>query len=323
MSTRRMVLAGALSLAALPASVRAQAGRNTPRLIVGSAPGGPADMQGRALAEAMRRAGGPMTIVENRPGAAGRLSVMALRQSPADGSALLLAPGWQLSLAPQTDTTTTFDPFQDLVPIGGICEQEFALVIGPRSSAKTLAEFAAQVKKTPGGELCASGGLGSMGHLVGVMFERSAGIQLQPVPYRGAAPALQDVQAGHVASYAGALGDMIRLHREGAVRVLATSGPRRSVFLPDVPTFKEAGHPEVVAVDWTAVFAPKGLSTATGAALGRILKGSMGDRPLLDMLERMGVEARYLEPDEVSRRLRHDFETMRGLVKAYNLTARS
>lgn len=326
MPTRRrfaqgLALACAPGLAAGP--VRAQGLNRTPRLIVGSATGGPADLQGRALADAMRRAGGPLTVVDNRPGAAGRLAVQALKQAAPDGSTLLLAAGWQLSLAPQTEGTQTVDPFTELMPIGGLCVQEFALVVGPGTTARTLAEFAALARRSPGGELCASAGVGSMGHLIGVMFERSAGIQLQSVPYKGAAPALQDVQAGHVAAYAGALGDMVRLHKDGLLRVLGTSGPQRSKFLPDVPTFKESGYAEVQATDWTALFAPAGVPAAQAATLTRLLRSAMGDRALLAMLERMGVEARFAEPEQVSARLRADFAAMREHVRVYRLSSRN
>lgn len=324
MHTRRQLLkwAAAVAGAAAPAALWAQ-GRHTPRLIVGSSPGGPADILGRALSDAMRRAGGAMTLVENRPGAAGRLAVQALRQAPADTVTLLLAPGWQLSLTPLTDVQPGFDPVAELQPVGGFCEQEMAFVVGPLSRARTLGEFVTEVRDSGRAGLCASGGIGSLGHLVASMFERSAGIQLQPVPYRGAAPALQDLQAGHVASYAGGLGDMVRLHREGALRVLATSGPNRSVFLPDVPSFKEAGHPDVTAVDWTAVFAQKTLPAAPVAEMARLIKASMGDAALLATLERLGVEARYIDPDQVMRRLRSDIQTMGRHVKTYKLVGRS
>lgn len=324
LSRRRLLAAGAAALAAgglyAPAGTHAQ-GRQTPRLIVGSSAGGPADIQGRALTDAMRRAGGGTTIVDNRPGAAGRLAVMALRQSPPESPTLLLAPGWQLSLTPLTDPVPTFDPLAELQPVGGFCEQEIAIVVGPASRARTLAEFAAEVRASGRPGLCASGGVGSLGHLVSVMFEHSAGIQLQPVPYRGAAPALQDVQAGHVSAYAGALGDMVRLHREGLLRVLGTSGTDRSAFLPDVPTFKEAGHPEVIAVDWTAVFAHKSLPAAPLAEMTRLLKAATTDTALLATLERLGVEARYTEPARLTERLRADIETMARHVRRYRLVA--
>lgn len=323
MPTRRQVLGmAAAAVAAAPVAAPRAQGRQTPRLIVGSSPGGPADLQGRALSDAMRRAGGALTVVENRPGAAGRLAVQALRQAPADTVTLLLAPGWQLSLTPQTDPHTPFDPVAELQAVGGFCEQEIAFVVGPLSRARTLAEFVTAVRASGRAELCASGGIGSLGHLVAAMFERSAGIELQPVPYRGAAPALQDLQAGHVASYAGGLGDIVRLHREGVLRVLATSGTSRSIFLPDVPTFKEAGHPDVVAVDWTAVFAHRSMPAAPLAELTRLLKAALNDRPLLATLERLGVEAKYIDPASVTRRLRSDIETMGAHVRTYKLLAR-
>lgn len=314
-------LAAASLLSSLAGWQAAQAQRDGKivRIVVGSAAGGPSDVQARGLAEAMRRAGGAMMLVDNRAGAAGRLAVQAMKGMAADGSAMLVAPGWVLTLAPQTDKTPLFDPFTDLVPIGGYCLQEYALVAGPGTPAKTIRDFVNWAKANPGSGQYGSPGVGSMAHLVGSMLERSAGVNLQGIPYKGAAAALQDVQAGHVASYIGALGDMVRMHREGSVKVLATTGSKRSKFLPDVPTFDEAGFAGVRVIDWTGVFAPPHTPSSVVAHYAKLLEMSLKDKEFLAVLEKMGVEATFFNATELAARMKQDSDAMREHVKAFRL----
>ncbi|MBL0727235.1 tripartite tricarboxylate transporter substrate binding protein [Piscinibacter sp. HJYY11] len=311
--------------AALPALLRsgpalAQGDQRTARFIVGSAAGGPADVQARALAEAIRRADGSMMIVENRPGAAGRIAVQAMKQVPADGSHLLLGPGWVLTLAPQTDKSPSYDPATDLIPIGGYCQQEYALVVGPAAQGvKSIGQFVAWVKANPAKGQFGSAGVGSMGHLVASMFERSAGITLEGIPYKGAAPALQDVQAGHLVSYIGGLGEMIRMHRDGSARVLATSGDKRSKFLPDVPTFEESGFASVRAVDWTGIFAPAKTPAAVVARYARQLELASKDKEFNALLEKVGVEPTFISGKDLAARIKADSVVMQELVRSFKL----
>lgn len=315
----RLAAAGALSTTALANVARAQFDGRAVRIFVGSAAGGPADVQARGLADAIRRSGGSTVVVDNRPGAGGRIAVQAVKGLQPNGTGFLLVPGWVLTLAPQTDRSPTYDPLTDLVAVGGYCVQEYALVAGPAAHGKTLGEYVSWLKANPGLGQCASAGVGSMGHLVASMLARSAGITLQDVPYRGAAPALQDVQAGHAPAYIGGLGDMIRMHREGTARVLATSGPRRSRFLPDVPTFEEAGFKGVRAVDWTGLFAPANTAPAVVERYAKYLEAAVKDQEFSNLLHRVGVEPFFHSPADMTARMKHDLEVMREHVKVFNL----
>jgi tripartite-type tricarboxylate transporter receptor subunit TctC len=289
------------------------------RVLVGFAAGGTGDVIARGFTEAMRRAGSGMYIVENRPGAGGRLAVKAFKSVPADGSTLLVTPGWVLTLAPHTDKTPAFDPFGDLVPVGAFSAQDYALAVGPGSPAKTLAEYVRWIKDNPHLGQYASAGVGSMAHIVGAMFERSAGIKLQGIPYKGAAPSLQDLQAGHVPANIGALGDMVRMHREGKLRVLATTGARRSKFLPEVPSFEEAGFKAVRFTDWTGAFAPAKTPPAWIARDAKLLAACVNDPAFMAVVERLGAEAVHQGPEQLAARLKRDSDAMRELVLAFGL----
>jgi tripartite-type tricarboxylate transporter receptor subunit TctC len=300
-------------------AANAQATGNVPRFVVGFAPGGTGDVIARGLAEAMRRAGAGMYLVDNRPGAGGRLAVKALKGMPPDGSSLLISPGWVLTLTRHTDKVPAFDASADLVPLGAFSVQDYALAVGPMSPAKTLQEYVALVKANPGAGQYASAGVGSMAHIVGSMLERSAGVQLQGIPYKGASQSLQDLQAGHVPGNIGALGDMVRMHREGTARILGTSGAKRSKFLPDVPTFEEAGFKGVRAIDWTGVFALVKTPSGAIARDAKLLAECAKDKDFIAVLERLSLEPAYMSGDELAARMKADSETMRELVQSFGL----
>lgn len=289
------------------------------RVLVGFAAGGTGDVIARGFAEAMRRAGRGMTIVENRPGVGGRLAVRAFKGLPPDGLNLLVTPGWVLTLTPHTDKQPAFDPFADLVPVGAFSAQDYALAVGPGSPAKNLAEYVRWVKANPGAGQYASAGVGSMAHIVASMVERSAGLRLQGVPYKGASQSLQDLQAGHVPANIGALGDMVRMHREGKLRVLATTGERHSSFLPDVPSFEEAGFRGVRISDWTAAFAPARTPPALVARDAKLLAACVKDSAFNGIVERLGAETVHQDGDQLAARLRADSEAMRERVRDFGL----
>jgi tripartite-type tricarboxylate transporter receptor subunit TctC len=300
-------------------TAQAQISGKTGRLIVGFAPGGTGDVMGRGLLEAMRRAGGPQTIVENKPGASGRIAIQTLKSATPDNSTILLTPGWVATLTPNTDKAVVFDPFADLVPIGAFSSQDYALAVGGHSPVRNIADFVRMAKADPTVGQYASAGVGSMAHVIGASFERSAGCKMTGIPYRGAAISLQDLQAGHVPANIGALGDMVRMHREGSVRVLATTGNQRSKFLPDVPTFDEAGYQGMQFTDWTGLFFPAKTGRDAVTQYTRWLSDCTKDRAFITLLEQWSTEARYQSPDELTTRMRADFERFRELSQSLNL----
>lgn len=247
---------GALSLLGAPAVGRAQTGRT--RIVVGFPAGAGADAIARKLADKLRESLDTVVIVDNVSGASGRMAAAQVKLAAPDGRTMLLVPSTTITIAPNLyPGDKRYDPVRDFIPVTEIATVPLGFVVGSATKAKTLAEYVQWAKADPRNATYASPGAGSGAHFLGDMFSRAAGIQLAHVPYKGAAPAQQDVVAGQVPAYAGIIGRfIIGEHKAGRVKVLALSQPRRSPHLPDVPTFAEAGFPSVAASEWTGLFLP-------------------------------------------------------------------
>ena len=198
------------------------------------------------------------TIVENRPGAGGRVVMDALKNSPADGSVMVLTPAVALCLYPHVYKSLSYNPQQDFTPVTTICTTAMAYVVGPMvpSSVKTLADFIAWCKSNPRQSSYGSPGAGSPLHFLGVMLSRAASFEYLHVPFQGTAPSIQSLLGSQIASCISPIGPFIPHVRAGTLRALATTGPQRSPLLPDVPTIAEAGYPALTFAEWFGIFVP-------------------------------------------------------------------
>jgi tripartite-type tricarboxylate transporter receptor subunit TctC len=253
----------ALALAVLSAgpsssAALAQLGEQPIRIIFPFAAGGSGDALARVLAEAMRVALKNRTvIVENRTGAAGRIGVQAVKAAGPDGLTLLLTPIAPMSVYQHVYPSLEYDPIADFQPVTQIATFDFGLAVGPQAPVKTLAELVAWLKANPSQTNYGTPGAGTLPHFFGVLFGRAAGVDLVHINYRGSAAALKDLIGGQVPVLITTTTDLLENHKAGNIRVLATSGMERSAFLPDLPTFKEAGF-NIEGTSWYGVFAPAG-----------------------------------------------------------------
>ncbi|SDP61097.1 Tripartite-type tricarboxylate transporter, receptor component TctC [Rhodoferax sp. OV413] len=255
---RRDFIIGGGAAAAIGVPIAANAQGNNFRIIVGFAAGAGADAIARKLADKLRESLEAPVIVENVPGVSGRLAATQVKQAAPNGRTMLLAPSTTITIVPNLfPNDRRYDPVRDFIPVTGIATVPLGFVVGPAAKGTTLAEYVRWAKSDPKNATYASPGAGSGAHFMGAMFAKAAGLEMAHVPYKGAAPAQQDLLAGQVPAYAGIIGRfVIDQHKAGRIKVLAMSQPQRSPYLPDVPTFSEAGFSSVVASEWTGLFLP-------------------------------------------------------------------
>jgi tripartite-type tricarboxylate transporter receptor subunit TctC len=285
-----LVAAAAAGALALPAVAVAQTYPTKPiKLIVPMPAGGATDFVGRTVAESMRQDLGQMIAVENKPGAAARIGIETARMAPADGYTLVLVLSNSHGLAPALRKDLPYDPIADFTPIGVIATGPMALIIRSSLPIKTLPELIDYAKRNPGKLTFASSGLGSGSHLQGEMLKHLAGIDIVHVPYKGTAPAMNDLLAGHVDLYFE--GSAVKPHvDDGKLRILAAAGPKRWFLYPDVPTTAEQGLPGLVSQTWWGLMGPKGLPQPIVDRLNSSLLVALKDPKVRSAMETQGVQ---------------------------------
>ncbi|ULR91649.1 Bug family tripartite tricarboxylate transporter substrate binding protein [Comamonas sp. B21-038] len=224
-------------------------------LVVGFAAGGAADSAARLIAKKLGENIGQTVVVDNRGGAGGNIAHQFVAKAPADGSVLLFGSVGPLTIAPHI-MKVGYDPFKDLAPISGGVNFPNVLVVHQGAGVKDLAGFVAKARKTAGGVDYASTGAGSASHLAGELFNQRAGVDMVHVPYKGGAPALQDLIGERVTSYFAAPPTALPHIETGKLIPLATTGLTRPAYMPNIPTVAEAGYPGFEALNWYAFVAP-------------------------------------------------------------------
>ena len=319
-------LGSAAALGALsPLAALAQA-LDQVKIMYGFPAGSAGDSVARRVAEKI--GGTPYSknpgFVENKPGAGGRIAVETLKNSPADGSVLALAPVSALSVYPYIYPKLSYKP-EDVtqVSIGAIMFH--GLAVGPSVPAevKTLKDFLAWAKANPAQASYGSPGAGSMPHLLGALLGLRAGVELKHVPYRGTVPSITDLVGGQIAAAMNPSGDYLQYMKAGRVRVLATSGRKRSPYLPDVPTFTELGYPDVTSEEWFGFYAPAKTPPATIAAANAAITAALKDKSVIDALALVGLVANGSTPQEMAADQKAEYERWGPLVKQIGFTAES
>jgi tripartite-type tricarboxylate transporter receptor subunit TctC len=317
----RLVLVGAVVGIASP-EARAQAAFTRPiRMLVPVAPGGTNDLTARLLADAVSDAVGQPIVVENRPGATGRIAAEALKRAPADGTTFLLAPIVVTVLAPLVFRDLGYDPAKDFAPVAQVARYPFALAVRADHPAGTVPELVAWAKANPSQAPFGNPGSGTLPHLLSVMVARASGVDLVHVPYRGLAQIQSELIGGQVGAAISGVADYLALHRTGRVRIIATSGPVRSPLLPSVATFVEQGFPSVVAIGWNAVYAPAATPKPLVDRLSVAIAKALRTPDIRDKVMDLGAEPTGTTPDELAAIVAADTAFWAPIVRAAGLAA--
>src|SRR3989440_9411935 len=285
-------------------------------LLVAFTPGGPSDVLSRIVGRKMEQLLGQPFVIENRPGAGGNIAAEQTAHAPADGHTLLMGNNSILATNAALYKTIGFDPEKDFAPISLIGSQANILVVNPKVKANTMAELIALAKANPGKINFASSGHGAAAHLAGELFKVEAKIDIVHVAYKGAAPALQDVIAGHVHMMFATAASVVGLIRDGKVRPLAVTTPKRTAILPDVPTVAELGLKGFDATTWHGLVAPAGASKDVIGALHYGTVTALNDPAVRKSLMDLGVDIVGNSPKEFDAYIKAEIPKWSAVVKA-------
>ena len=322
MIDRRRLIAGSAAGLLLAGRATAQTVKKPVHIIVGFPAGGGTDVTARVLAEGLRGPYASTVLVENKPGASARLAVDYVKNADPDGSVMLFTPDFPMTLYPHSFKTLSYDPLKDFTPVGPATKSMLSYNIGPAvpASVKTLKDYVEWCKGNPDKASYGTTSAGATPHFAGVMFANEAKVTMNPVHYRGGAPALQDVVGGHIAASVNPISESMPLHKAGTIRILAVTGGKRSQFLPDVPTMKEQGY-DVVVESWLGVFlppkTPDNVLRALSAAIGEATRSAT----MIDNLAKFASEPLFQTPADFNETIRNDLKRWGPVVKASGFVA--
>jgi tripartite-type tricarboxylate transporter receptor subunit TctC len=313
---RRQILA-TLALAAACAPLQAQ---NAGRVISGYPPGGAVDQLARIFAEEFSKGMGKTYIVDTRTGAGGQIAADTAKAAAPDGNTLLIAAASNITVYPHTVRKPTYE-VTDFAPVAIAGEYDTGVAVGAGAQVADFKSFLARARTDPIAASYATPGAGTMPHFYGMLLTQASAVPFKHIPYRGTGPAINDAIAGHVGSVISPVGTLVPHAKAGAIRILATTGSKRSRQMPDVPTFRELGFPQLESSTWFGFFAPAGTPPQVVARLNEIVTRAMQNQAIRERLIALDVEPVVLTAAEFSARVRAESEHWAKVVKASGFVA--
>ena len=296
--------------------IQAQGYPNKPiSMVVPQAAGGTNDIVARLIAPAFGESIGASIVVENRPGAGGNIGTQSVARSAKDGYTLLLTINSAQAINPSLYKNPGFDPVNDFVPMYYIGATPYVLVSPPGSPYKTLADVVAAAKKKPGELSYASAGNGTISHLLGAMLNASAGIEMQHIPYKGVAPAINDVLGGQVPLAFASLPSALNYIKAGKLQAIAISSAKRSSAAPEIPTIAET-YPDCVGEVWVAIFAPVGVSADIVKKVQLAMDKTMSKPEVREKLTAQGLDLAPVPTSKLSTLLKDELAKWVKIVQA-------
>jgi tripartite-type tricarboxylate transporter receptor subunit TctC len=308
------LLAAVLALAS-PAA-RAQGYPSRPiTLIIPFAAGGSNDVVGRAIGKKLTEAWGQPVVIDNRPGAGALIGTAAVAKAQPDGYTLLLVSP-TFTIGPAVRKNMPFDPVRDFTPVAFIGRSPLLVTASNEVPAQSAKELFALARSEPGRMTYASAGVGSINQISTELIARSAGVKFVHVPYKGGAPAVNDLAGGHVDIFVSSLPQVLPLARSGQVKALAVTGNKRTALFPDVPTLGESGVPGAEQLGtWWGIAGPAGMPTDIVNALNAEIARMLTSPELIEFLTNEGAEAETMTPQQFANMLR--LETERWIKVAH------
>jgi len=313
MSNLIRALLASLALLAIPAHAQTYPSRPV-TIVVPYAAGGSLDAVTRILAKSLTTRLGQTVLVENRAGAGSNIGAAYVAKSPADGYTLFLAsPATAINVSLYSQLS--YDPEKDLTPVSLVTAVPSVLIVPVSSPFKSIAEIVAYGKQNPGKLNYSSGGAGSSEHLGSEMFKFYCGVDVTHIPYKGGAPAMTDLMAGQVSMmFSNRIGALPHI-RAGKLRALGVADSVRSPQLPDVPTFAEAGYPELKVLVWSGIMAPGGTPPAVVNRLHAVITEAMQAPDMKAQMDEMGVTIASGGPKEFGEFLKREIALWRPIVR--------
>nr|WP_144630514.1 tripartite tricarboxylate transporter substrate binding protein [Bordetella genomosp. 13] len=317
----RGLAAGAAMLAASGAASAADYPNHPISLIVSAAPGGTTDIAARLIAQPLGQALGQSVVVENRPGGSGGIAAQAVARAKPDGYTLLLQYSGYQVITPSVMKDIGWDPIKDFAPVANVLSAPQVIVVRPALPIKSLKELVDYAKANPGQLNYASSGNGSLQQVATELLNQMAGIKTAHIPYKGTGPALNDLLGGSVDMTITTPPPLLGQINAGKLRALAITGENRLPSLPNVPTAKEAGYPDLLVSSWFAMYAPAGTPPEVVNKLAGEIEKIMKTDEFRKKAAEQGAEARFMGPKELGDYTRDELARWNKVVKAANITA--
>lgn len=257
------------------------------------------DVIARLLAEKLRASLAQNVIVDNRPGAGGRVALGEVRRAAPDGQTLILSPSGALVIQPWLYSNLGYDPIKDFTAISRVTTFDFAVTAGPGAPQGDIRSVMAWMKANPARASYATSGAGTVPHFAGQLLARAAGVPMTHIPYKGGAPAAQDLIGGQVPLMVDTASETIEHHKAGRVRILAVTGEQRTRALPDVPTLKEAGI-NTSADAFFGLYGPAGMAADVVSRIDRAVAEALRDPAVQDRIYALGLVPSYAPATELA-----------------------
>jgi len=322
-ATRRTFarLSGAVVLAGMGMrSAHAQAA--TVKVVAAYPAGGATDALTRLMAENLNRISDKNYIVDNKPGAAGKVALAIAMASKPDGHTLLSTSSTAFSLNPQTHRDPKEWAIPNMEPVAPLGLVDFAFYVAPNFPANSMEEYLTVVRQDPKLGFFGTSGIGGVAHFAGLLIRKAARVSLQDVPFAGGGPQMLSVMGGHTPAGINSIGKpLVQAAEQGKIKILATLGSKRSPFLPKVPTMRELNFPDVVVTDWIGLFAPVGTPSALIAALNAQIAATASQPRFAEALASSMLEPMAASPAECMELIRRDYKRWEPIIRASGVVA--